>query len=52
MPIEIRELVIRTTLENPLNTVRDPQGDEQVRKAIVKECVTQVLERLQEQHTR
>lgn len=52
MPIEIRELVIRTTLEEKKKVAAEAPNQEQLRKAIVKDCVEQVLEKLQEQHTR
>lgn len=53
MPIEIRELVIRATVRNASDSAganTDARGDE--RKALVAECIEQVMEILRQEKER
>jgi hypothetical protein len=53
MPIEIRELVIRATVE-PVEKEKRPSGEapEHARDELVAECVQQVLEILRQKSER
>lgn len=53
MPIEIRELVIKTTFEEPSR--EDTSSDQNLsvsKEQIIRECVDQVLEILKDKHER
>ncbi|HSK13710.1 MAG TPA: DUF5908 family protein [Phnomibacter sp.] len=56
MPVEIRELIVRATVGNPNqggSNNAQPGGEEAVPKEeIVKECVTQVMEILNDKNER
>ena len=53
MPIEIRELVIRATVdEGQAPGGEASSGSESDRDAIIRECVEQVMERLKEKEER
>ncbi|MEM9916976.1 MAG: DUF5908 family protein [Bacteroidota bacterium] len=52
MPIEIKELIVRTTIETDANSPAGPTAPAPDPSAIVAECVEQVLEILKQQKER
>lgn len=55
MPVEIKELYIRVTVNDPLSTTEDfsgLRGNQIDTSKLVKECVEQVLETLKQQDLR
>lgn len=52
MPIEVRELVIRTEVEATAQAGGAPSGGESDKQALIQECVEQVLEKLKQKKER
>jgi hypothetical protein len=51
MPIEIREIIIRTRIENQLNN-QEPVDVDKIKQEILQECLKKVHQKLQEQFER
>ena len=53
MPIEIRELIIKTTVDpNSGSATSASQGGEEEKQALIQECVDKVMEILKEKAER
>ena len=54
MPIEVRELIIRTRIEEPLDArpVLTETWREEIRRGLVAQCVAKVLEALEQRRER
>ena len=52
MPIEVRELIIRTEVEASAQAGGAPQSSDSDKQALIQECVEQVLEKLKERKER
>ena len=52
MPIEVRELVIRTEVEASSQAGGAPQDSGSDKQALIQECVEQVLEKIKQRKER
>ena len=52
MPIEVRELIIRTEVEAAAQAGGAPADSSSDKQALIQECVEQVLEKLKQQKER